>query len=44
MVVLHSPNRSIIWLPETELLPSINIKIYDSINQIIIELKNEFNS
>jgi glutaredoxin len=44
MVVLHSPDRSIIWLPETELLPSINIKIYDSINQIIIELKNEFNS
>ena len=44
MVALHSPNRSIIWLPETKLLPSINIKIYDNINQIITEIKNEFNS
>jgi len=43
MVVLHSPNRSIIWLPDTELLPSINIRIYDNINQIITEIKNEFN-
>jgi hypothetical protein len=44
MVALHSPDRSIIWLPETELLPSINIKIYDNINQIITEIKNEFDS
>ena len=44
MVALHSPDRSIIWLPDTELLPSINIKIYNNINQIITELKNEFNS
>jgi len=44
MVVLHSPNRSIVWLPSTKLLPSINIKIYNNINQIITELKNEFNS
>jgi glutaredoxin len=44
MVVLHSPNRSIVWLSETELLPSINIRIYDNINQIITEIKYEFNS
>jgi hypothetical protein len=44
MVVLHSPNRSIIWLPDTELLLSINIRIYDNINQIITEIKNEFDS
>jgi len=25
MVALHSPDRSIIWLPDTELLPSINM-------------------
>jgi glutaredoxin len=44
MVALHSPDRSIIWLPDTELLPSINIKIYNNINQIITEIKNEFDS
>jgi glutaredoxin len=43
MVALHSSDRSIIWLPDTELLSSINIRIYDNINQIITELKNEFN-
>ena len=43
MVILHSSDRSIIWLPDTELLPSVNIRIYDNINQIIKELKNEFN-
>lgn len=44
MVVLHSPNRSLIWLPETELLSSPNIKIYDTIQQLIKEIKYEFNS
>lgn len=44
MVALHSPDRSIIWLSETKLLPSINIRIYNNINQIITEIKNEFNS
>jgi glutaredoxin len=44
MVVFHSPNRSLIWLPETNLLPSPNIRIYDNINQIIKEIKNELNS
>jgi len=44
MVVFHSPNRSLIWLPETDLLPSPNIRIYNNINQIITELQNEFNS
>ena len=44
MVALHSPNRSIIWLPNTELLTSTNIRIYNNINQIITEIKNEFNS
>jgi glutaredoxin len=44
MVVFHSPNRSLIWLPETTLLSSPNIKIYNNINQIITEIQNEFNS
>lgn len=44
MVALHNSDRSIIWLSETELLTSINIRIYNNINQIIKELKNEFNS
>lgn len=44
MVILHSSDRSIVWLSETELLTSINIRIYNNINQIIKELKNEFNS
>jgi glutaredoxin len=44
MVVFHSPNRSLIWLPETTLLPSPNIRIYYNINQIITEIQNEFNS
>ena len=43
MVALHSVDRSIIWLPETELLSSINIKIYSNINQIIKEIKDEIN-
>jgi len=43
MVALHSPNRSIIWLPETDLLLSVNIKIYDTIKQLIKEIENEFN-
>jgi glutaredoxin len=44
MVVFYSPNRSLIWVSETELLPSSNIRIYNNINQIIKEIKNEFNS
>jgi glutaredoxin len=44
MVILHSSDRSIVWLSETELLTSINIRIYNNINQIITEIKNEFNS
>jgi glutaredoxin len=44
MVALHSPDRSIIWLPETDLLLSVNIKIYDTIKQLIKEIENEFNS
>jgi glutaredoxin len=44
MVVFHSPNRSLIWLPETTLLPSPNIRIYYNVNQIITEIQNEFNS
>ena len=43
MVALHSPNRSIIWLPETDLLLSVNIKIYNTIKQLIKEIENEFN-
>jgi glutaredoxin len=44
MVALHSPDHAIIWLPETDLLLSINIKIYDTIKQLIKEIENEFNS
>lgn len=44
MVIFHSPNRSLIWVPETDLLPSPNIRIYNNINQIITEIQNEFNS
>lgn len=44
IVVFHSLNRSLIWVSETELLYSPNIKVYYSINQIIKELKDEFNS
>lgn len=44
MVIFNSPNYSIIWLSETRLLLSSNIRIYDNINQIIKEIKNEFNS
>jgi len=44
IVIFHSPDRSLIWVSETELLPSPNIRIYNNINQIITEIKNEFNS
>jgi glutaredoxin len=44
MIALHSPDRVIIWLPETDLLLSVNIKIYDTIKQLIKEIENEFNS
>lgn len=44
MVIFHKINRSLIWLPETELLPSPNVRIYNTIEQLIKEIKYEVNS
>jgi glutaredoxin len=42
MVLLKEPTQ-ITWLPETELLTSTNIKVYNNIYGLIDEIFNTFN-
>lgn len=43
MVALNSPQK-IVWLPGTSLLPSDSIRIFDTIKELLINIKETYES
>ena len=41
-IVITNNTQRIIWLPETSLLPSHSVRVFDTINQLLINIKETY--